>query len=224
MALNRDEIRRRIIEYLAWDSRLDSSGIDVDVFDSTARLHGSVSSLPEKTAAENDTWIVAGVKTIINDLEIHFHGNQSLPADSDIEGNIRKMILWVPEISSSDIDVKVNGGVVYLNGSVDSYHKKMRLEELTAETKGVVRVINLVTVVPSRDILDRAIADRIIDEFNRQPGIPAHSIDVEVVMGKVTLTGSVPDWNTFHIAFVVAERLLGVRDVDNRLVIMRPGE
>ena len=46
------------------DARLDADGLDIEAFDSTVRLIGTVSSWPEHDAAVAAAWPAPGVTTV----------------------------------------------------------------------------------------------------------------------------------------------------------------
>lgn len=61
------------------------------------------------------------------------------------------------------------------------------------------------------------IREEIIDRLTDHPAIDATDIDVQVQDGEVTLSGSVSDRYMKRMAEDVAESVMGVRDVQNRL-------
>jgi threonine aldolase len=80
------------------------------------------------------------------------------PDDRAIAGNIRNLIRLSSAIDETRISVAVAAGVVILEGTLDSFWKKARVEALTAEVAGVTSIHNKIAVVPSRNILDEVIA------------------------------------------------------------------
>ncbi|HYE85999.1 MAG TPA: BON domain-containing protein [Vicinamibacterales bacterium] len=68
---------------------------------------------------------------------------------------------------------------------------------------------------------DDRIREEVCDCMTDDPMLDASEIDVVVVQGEVTLTGSVPDREQKRRAEDVAERISGVRDVTNQLRVTR---
>jgi len=216
----KEELRRRIIESIIWDGRIDAHNIQVDIYDSTVCLSGTVSNWFSRKFAEDDAWSAGGgIKFVKNDIEVRSTEGPA-PDDNQIQSMINSALQWNPEINSDMVSAQVKEGVVRLSGSTDSYWCKMHVEEVVADLRGVVRIINEITVVPTRDLLDQAIAEHIVEELKNNPDIPLESIDIKVELGKLTISGSVPDWRTFKAVQSMAERMLGIRDIDNRLIIM----
>lgn len=65
--------------------------------------------------------------------------------------------------------------------------------------------------------LDERIRDDVQDSFCEDPDLDPRNVDVQVEDGVVTLTGSVPDRSMKRRAGDLADRVRGVRDVNNLL-------
>jgi osmotically-inducible protein OsmY len=66
------ETKEKISAALVRNARLDSEGVQVSVRGSTVQLTGSVSSLAERTQAEDAAWFAPGVARVDNELTIVF--------------------------------------------------------------------------------------------------------------------------------------------------------
>ena len=64
------EIRKDISNSLALDTAVDASHIGVDVSGGIVTLTGTVSSIREKGAAEDDAWSIPGVLNVHNNLKV----------------------------------------------------------------------------------------------------------------------------------------------------------
>jgi len=64
------EVRREVLEELAWAPHLDATNVVATVRDGVVRLTGVVSSLAEKRAAERAVWHVRGVRGIAQEIEV----------------------------------------------------------------------------------------------------------------------------------------------------------
>ena len=66
---------------------------------------------------------------------------------------------------------------------------------------------------------EQRIHDDVCERLAHHHDVDASDIEVTVMEGEVTLTGSVPDRRTKRLAEDVAEEVLGVKDVHNRLKV-----
>jgi hypothetical protein len=68
---------------------------------------------------------------------------------------------------------------------------------------------------------DPRIHEDVCDRLTVHPNIDAREVEVEVSEGKVVLRGEVPDRRSKYLAEDLAEAVLGVLEVDNRLRVQR---
>jgi hyperosmotically inducible protein len=214
-----EEIKKDVVNQLYWDGCIDASSVKVEVHEGEVILTGTVPNYTAYQAAGDDTWAISGVTNVRNDLIIKFPSGVKTPSDVEIKTNIENILLWQPNIDSTDIDVTVNSGWVMLYGSVDAYWKKVRAEELILGLNGVLGLTNELAIVPTERIEDKTIAEDIEAALERQFNIDQNLIDVKVENGQVTLSGSVGSLLAFRAAQRIAENTLGVLIVNNELVI-----
>lgn len=219
MIYSNEETQRIISDQLSWDSRVDSKKINVEIVDDTVRLSGTAATNYSRLAAESDVWAVPGVTKVENLITVELPDSMKVLNDNEIRDNIRNIFEWDPPLASEEITVTVYNGVVTLEGAVSEYWKKTRALELSFNISGVISVENMLTVVPTHDVLDEIIAIEIENAFERNIEIPAETIDVKVEVGDVTISGTVPDYNAYRAAEEIVHRTTGVRNVENRLVI-----
>ena len=213
------EVKKDIVDQLYWDDRVDVSNIKVEVSDGEVVLTGTVPDFTAYQAAEDDAWAISGVRMVENDLTIKYPPGVKVPTDIEIKSNIESVLLWQPNIDSTDINITAENGWVILRGSVDAFWKKVRAEELALGLNGVLGVTDELAVVPTEKYTDKTIAEDIESAMERNFNIVVDLIDVEVENGKVTLTGSVTSLPAFRAAQNIAENTPGVLMVDNELVI-----
>ena len=214
-----EEIKKDVVDELYWDGRVDASDVKVEVSEGTVTLSGTVPNYKAYDAADEDAWAMSGVMYVRNDLTIKYPAGMTIPTDVDIKSNIENLLLWQPNIDSTEIDVTVENGWVTMRGSVDAFWKKVKTEELALNLSGVLGITNELAVVPTKNFTDKAIAEDIESAMERNFNIDQDLIDVKVKNGKVTPTGSVPSLPAFRAAQRIAENTLGVLIVDNELVI-----
>jgi hyperosmotically inducible periplasmic protein len=218
--ISRERLKKDIVDQLYWDDRVDVAKVLVETEDNgRVRLSGTVPNFTAYRAAESDALAVRGVKTVQNQLRVSFPSDLAVE-DEEITAGISGGLLWYPNIDASKIEVTVNAGTVTLSGTVDSYWKKLKAEELAFDTGGVVWVINELAVVPTRDFTDELIAENVIGALRRHSVIlDPDSINVFVENGVVTLSGHVPDRQALKAAEDAARFTPGVVEVSNSLVV-----
>lgn len=214
------DIRSDVKEQLAWDARVDSSNVEVDVVDGTVILSGTVPTYPDRNQAQTDALQVPGVATVDNRLVVSFPSAYVIPADSEISFNVTSSLSWSPSVDAMRIHVAVDQGVVTLSGVVDSYWQKHRAEEIAANTSGVTDVRNELTVAPTAPATtDNDICTDIYATLERNIGADAGRVNVDVNNGVVTLTGTVRDYTAFRAAEEAARYTGGVLEINNNLTI-----
>ncbi len=215
-----EDIRNDVREQLAWDTRVDSSNIEVDVVDSTVILAGTVPTYPDRNQAQTDALQVPGVTAVDNRLVVSFPSAYVIPADSEISFNVTSALSWSPSVDATRIHVAVDQGIVTLSGTVDSYWQKHRAEEIAANTSGVTDVRDELTVSPTAPAaVDEDIRREIVAALERNTSIDTSGVSVEVNNGLVTLTGAVPDYAAFRTVEDAARYTTGVLEVNNTLTI-----
>lgn len=68
---------------------------------------------------------------------------------------------------------------------------------------------------------DERIEEEINEMLTRHPSIDASDIEVQVKNGDVTLSGSVPDRRMRHISEDVAEKCMGVKEINNNIRVRK---
>lgn len=211
-----EQIKQKIEEELFWDSRIDDSKINVEVEDGIVKLKGEVSSCSQMFSAENSVWHIPGVGGVNNELNVVL---TETPIDDQILDAVKNILTWSPYIDSSKIKISVDGGLVTLEGSVDTYWKKMRAENIVFDIKGVNQVSNKLSIVPTKDFVDEQIANSIVSAIDRNLNIDAEIVDIKVENGIVTLSGNVPTYAAYKAAYNAAAYTSGVIDIIDNLTI-----
>ncbi|MBD3366329.1 BON domain-containing protein [candidate division WWE3 bacterium] len=220
MKKTNDQILNDIKDQLVWDTQVISSDVNVLVTgDGAVTLSGTVPSFSAKRAAETDAWSVWGVTSVENNLTVKYPTVVTIPSDEEVKSNIENVLLWNSAIDSTDVEVFVEAGIVTLEGTVDSFWKKLRAEELASDVVGVLSVENLLAVVPTESYIDKDIATDITDSMDRKAAVNAENVTVEVENGEVTLSGTVPTFTAWSEAYDSARYTAGVVDVEDQLTI-----
>ncbi len=72
-----------------------------------------------------------------------------LRKDEDIQDEIEESYFQSPILTGQEIDLKVENGIVTLNGDVDSKLMTFEAESIAQEISGVKEVINLLRLRPN---------------------------------------------------------------------------
>lgn len=219
MPRNPEEIKKDILDELAWDTRVEAMGVRVNVSDRLVTLSGEVPTYVSRMMAEQDAKSIAGGLEVDNRLVVRLPNDKYAPSDKDIEEAVKNVLMWNPVIESAKLEIRVNKGVVNIEGTVDAFWKKMRAENLVSGIKGVLDIVNRITVVPTKNFLDESIAKGIERAISRTFAVDMKRINVKVEKGQVILTGMVNSRLASYIVESAARHSSGVKGVKNELVI-----
>lgn len=219
MSQTDEEIKKDVVDQLYWDSRVDASELNVKVDDGKVMLEGSVLSYTAKGAAPSAAWTINGVNIVENDLEVKYPETVTVPSDEEIKADVETSLSLNINIDTSDINISVTAGIVTLEGTVDAYWKKTRAENIASGISGVLDVINKLTILPTKNFVDKDIAKDLVSSISRNYRVSIDDVDVKVEDGIVTLTGTVPDWDAYLAVLDATEFTAGVIDIEDHLII-----
>jgi hyperosmotically inducible protein len=131
-----DEIAKRAIDILAWDTMVPSESIQIMVHDGWVTLTGSVDWHYQKKHAEEDVRRLSGVRGVTNAVEI-----KPSVQPEDIKRKIEEALKRHAEIEANAIRVTVReGNKVVLEGKVDSWEERHAVENAAWSAPGVKSV------------------------------------------------------------------------------------
>jgi osmotically-inducible protein OsmY len=211
------EIKKEIQDELKWDSRLNESGIEVDVKDGHVILSGSVGSYPAKIRAGESVGKIGGVRSVSNVLMVDIPLSD-IRSDKDIKETIANAIKWNSSIPKDMIRVDVKAGLVELSGHVNWEYQRSKARSLAEDITGVVGVTNLIKV-RSNPANASEIKNSINAALRRDYYLNTNKIKVEVEGGMVILTGKVKTLAEKGAAEAAAWSASGITDVVNELEI-----
>ncbi len=229
--------------------------IEVSAENGVVTLRGTVPSDAVRQRALELARGVEGVTNVADQLEVR-DAKTATAADSDeraatgtagrdidrhapgwITTKIQAQYFIDPDIKPWAIDVTTgSGGVVTLEGAVDSAEDKSKAVRIARETEGVTRVEDRLRVEPARRPTDApatAVAQpdpwvtaKIQAKYFVDDDVKARNIDVSTQNGVVTLQGSVGSEAERRQAVAIARSTDGVRDVIDQLRVDAgmPGE
>jgi osmotically-inducible protein OsmY len=137
-----DEIARRAINVLSWDSVVPSNAIQVTVRDGLVTLTGKVNWYYQKSSAERDVRKLAGVRAVVNNIEIEPHAKAN-----DVKRKIEAALKRHAEIEAKDIRVTVrDDDEVLLEGKVRNWEERFAVENAAWSAPGVKNVRDRLTI------------------------------------------------------------------------------
>jgi len=131
-----DEIAKRAVDILGWDTTVPGNAIQVMVRDGWMTLTGSVDWFYQKQRAEEDVRKLSGVHGVTNNIAIE----PSVQA-TDVKRRIEQALKRHAEIEASAIRVSVpESNKVVLEGKVDSWSERHAVENAAWSAPGVKSV------------------------------------------------------------------------------------
>jgi osmotically-inducible protein OsmY len=210
------ELKKAVESELTYEPSINAAEIGVAVKDGIVTLSGHVPSYWEKIAAERAAERVAGVKALVNDLEVKLPSS-SERTDEDIARAALNALEWSVLVPPNRIKVRVSKGWVTLEGNADWQFQKSAAEKAVRKLIGVKGVSNLVSVKPRVSSIE--VKSEIENALKRSAELDAEQIRVEAEGDRVILKGTVHSWFEREEAEKAAWRAPGVREVEDDLVV-----
>jgi len=143
-----------------------------------------------------------------------------MKTDAQLKKDVIEELRWEPKVTSTDITVAAEKGVITLSGSVPHYAEKWAAERATQRVEGVKAIAEELTVsltgVHKR--LDSDIAQAVVHALRWHVWVPSH-VQATVEKGWVTLTGSVHWGFQRNSAEDAVSFLSGVLGVSNNITL-----
>ena len=181
-------LKQDVEEELAWRPDIDSDHIGITTNNGIVTLRGYVPTYVEKHAAEAAVKRVAGVRGVVESLQVYLAGSNPTE-DEELAKRVINSLDWISLVPRQSMSGTVEGGWVSLSGEVSWQYQKSAAENAVRRLYGVVGVINNVTIKHQSQPTD--ITQRIENALKRSAELDSKSIQVAVVDGTVTLEGIV---------------------------------
>lgn len=210
------QLKRDVMDELAWDPAVSANAIGVAVKDGVVTLSGHLDTFAEKVAVQRAVRRVTGVRAMAIELDVKL-APQHQRSDTEIAAAAEHALRWNIVVPADRVRATVEQGWVQLTGEVDWDYQRQAAYKSVRSLTGVVGVSNEITLRQRTTPAD--LAQRIEDALKRQALREAHRVQVTVENGTVTLKGSVHSWQERDAAQGAAWSAPGVRDVVNQLTL-----
>jgi osmotically-inducible protein OsmY len=211
------DLQKDVQEAIKWEPLLSAAEIGVTAKEGVITLTGTVDSYWKKTEAEEAAKNVAGVKAVVEKIEIKFVGHSAKKDDNDIAREVLNAYQFNVEVPGDKVKVKVEKGWVTLEGELEWNFQKDAAKAAVRDLLGVVGVTNNITI--KADTEDEIERKDIENALERNWSLSDREINVKVSGTKVTLTGTVDSWYQKSEAARIAWKAPGVWSVENDLVV-----
>lgn len=212
-----DKTLQKLVEdALAWEPSVEAAHIGVAAQGGVVTLSGFVGSYAQKVAAERAVRGVKGVRAIAQEIEVRLPSDQKR-SDDEIARRMLDILRWDVTVPDEAVTVKVERGVVTLEGSVQWQFQRARAENLAHRLSGVVGVINRIRLEPEPAPED--LHRKIEGALRRAATLDASRITVGIHDGKVTLAGTVHSWAERAAAEGAVWAAPGVTQVEDRITV-----
>ena len=208
------QIQRDVIEELKWEPSVNHEHIGVAVSDGIVTLSGTVPTFIEKHNAEIAAQRVAGVKAIVEKIEVKLPGSL-VRDDEEIAKAIINQFQWSSLVPKDQIKAKVSNGWVTLSGEVVWEYQRKAAERLVRELTGVKLITNNIALKPKLEAAD--LKEKIERALLRAAERESKQIDVQVRGSHVTLTGVVRSFAEMRAVEGAAWGAPGVTEVQDNL-------
>lgn len=214
-----EELRRDVMEEIRWEPLLRDVAAEIGVAarDGVITLSGQVDTYAKKLAAERAAQRVAGVSVVAVELVVKI-SKQHERNDIEIAQAVRNALKWHSAVNEDLIEVIVDNGTIYLDGTVDWDYEKKAAEMGVHDLIGVKGVVNRIKV-KSKSVDPREIRNKIASAFHRSATIDSSHVHIEVNGNRVILTGKVRSWAERLDAENAAWSSPGVTAVENRVEV-----
>jgi len=211
------ELQHDVMAELKWEPLLHAAEIGVSAKDGVVTLTGTVDGYAKKSEAEDAVKRVAGVKVVVEKIEVKYASNWAKKDDAAVAAEIVNAFKWNWEVPSDKVKARVEKGWVTLEGELEWNFQSDSALKAVRNLTGVTGVSNNIRIKSrSEDAIETS---DIENALKRNSSISDEDIRVKVSGHKATLTGTVDSWYQKDEAGRIAWNAPGVWSVENDLLV-----
>lgn len=181
-------LKQDVLAELDWDPEVEATKVGVEVTDGAVTLTGAVHSYRQKQAAHAAARRVAGVRALVDRLEIELPEQHRL-SDEGLAERIAHVLNANISSEGRNIQAEVENGIVTLTGELAHHYQRRNILKNITHVAGIADVVDKMTVRPAVSASD--VEERVRRALDRHAEIEATNIEVRVLEGVVTLEGTV---------------------------------
>lgn len=209
-------LQKDVQDAIKWEPLLNAAEIGVTAKDGVVTLTGLVDSYSKKLEAENAAKNTAGVKAVVEKIEIKFCSAWS-KSNGDIANEVLKALKSNWEFPTEKVKVKVEDGWVTLEGELSWNYQKDAAEKAVTNLAGVKGIINNIKIKSeTKSEIEKSDIEKALA---RNWSINDKDIHVKVTGSRVVLTGLVNSIYQKEEAERIVWNTPGVWNLDNELVV-----
>ena len=142
---NNEQLQMEVLEAIKWEPQLNATEISVIVHDGIVSLTGTVDNYSKKIAAESATKNVAGVKAVVEKIDVKYP-HFGVKIDDKIANEVLKSLKNHWNVPQERIKIEVEEAWVTLNGDVTWNYQREAAKDAIDNLPGVKGVINNIKI------------------------------------------------------------------------------
>jgi osmotically-inducible protein OsmY len=194
--------------------------------DGVVTLTGQVNEVSHKYLAQEAVAGLPGVLRVDNQLVVKMEGTDK--SDSWIQAKVRSVLALHRNVSDSSTQVDIKDSVITLRGVAMNEAQRDLATAYAEDVNGVLKVINMMTVLATPGILERTAVEKMDDASVTalvKTALSTHrsttyiKIRVEARDGEVTLTGMAKNAAEIALVTKLVNDIWGVTNVKNLMMV-----
>jgi len=210
-----EQLQKDVQEAIKWEPLLHPAEIGVTAADGVVSLSGTVDSFAKKKQAENAARNVAGVKVLVENIQVKLPDSK-VKTDIEIGAEIISAFTSNVIIPQDKIKVKVENGWVDLDGELPWDYQREITENAIQFLPGIKGIFNNITINPDTN---DTVSKKKVEEALKRSAVDEREITVSVNDTTVTLTGTVHSWQQKEEAGRIALKTPGIKHLKNKLEV-----
>ncbi len=212
-----ENLQKDVQDAIKWEPLLQAAEIGVIVKDGIVTLTGTVDNYLKKTEAETAAKNVAGVKAVVEKIEVIYNSFWIKKTNQEIATEVISALRLNWNVPNDTVHVKVEDGWVTLDGDLAWNYQRESAKNAVKNLEGVKGITSNIKI--KSDNTDTIEKDAIEKALSRNWSINDNDIKVKVNANEVTLSGTVDSYYQKDEAERIAWNAPGVWSVNNELSV-----